>query len=72
MICTVTTQFISDARNMTTQLEKGQWLDTLTRAFILEFNVYNPDTNLFSLVSCLVEFTAYGGAFVTTDVSQTQ
>ena len=55
---------------MTTELQQKQWLDTLTRALVLEMNVYNPNTNLFSLVSCLVEFTAYGGAVLSTDVRE--
>ena len=69
IICTVSILCISDAQNMTKELEIKQWLDKLTRAVNLEFNVYNPDTNLFSLVSCLVEFPAHGGAIVTRDVN---
>ena len=71
VMCTVTSikLCISDAQNMTKELEIKQWLDTLTRAVNLEFNVYNPDTNLFSLVSCLIEFPAHGGAIVTRDVN---
>ncbi len=36
-----------------------------TRAVVLEFNVYNPNVNLFSLVTILFEYPCFGGAIIT-------
>ncbi|CAN2389593.1 Polycystic kidney disease [Pristimantis euphronides] len=37
-----------------------QWIDRKTRAFIVEFLLYNPPTNLFTMVSLLTELPASG------------
>lgn len=42
------------------ELQANNWLDTLTRAIIVEFTVFNPNVNLFSVVSLVVEFNAQG------------
>ncbi|CAF3412739.1 unnamed protein product, partial [Rotaria socialis] len=38
-----------------TQLEKTSWLDSNTRAIFLTFNLYNPNVNLFTYCSLLIE-----------------
>ena len=50
------------------QLIEFEWLDRYTRAVVLEFNVYNANINLFSLVSVLFEFPSVGAAMVKSEV----
>ncbi len=38
-------------------MEESGWLDYNTRAVFFEFNVWNPNTNLFNMVTLLVEFS---------------
>ncbi|XP_078586720.1 polycystin-2-like protein 1 [Branchiostoma floridae x Branchiostoma japonicum] len=42
------------------ELEASGWIDHKTRAVFIEFIVYNPNCNLFSVVVLLAEFTAWG------------
>ena len=44
-----------------TQLEQENWIDKYTRAVFLEFTVYNPSINLFSISTLLSEFQPSGG-----------
>ena len=46
----------------------SRWLDNRTRAVTLEFNVYNANINLFTLVSLLVEFPSLGGVLLKAEV----
>ncbi|XP_066278313.1 polycystin-1-like protein 2 [Branchiostoma lanceolatum] len=50
-------------------LQDGGWLDENTRAVMVEVLLYNPDANLFSVVTFLVEFTYYGNAFPSAVIS---
>ncbi len=45
---------------MASGLEGSNWLDYNTRAVFLEFNVWNANTNLFNMVTLLVEFSTSG------------
>ncbi len=45
---------------MAAGLEGSDWLDYNTRAVFLEFNVWNANTNLFNMVTLLVEFSTSG------------
>jgi hypothetical protein len=45
-------------------LKNQLWLDRLSRALFVEFNVYNPNVNLFAIVSLLLEFPPTGGVLV--------
>ncbi|XP_078587370.1 polycystin-1-like protein 2 isoform X2 [Branchiostoma floridae x Branchiostoma japonicum] len=47
----------------------GGWLDENTRAVMVEVLLYNPDANLFSVVTFLVEFTYYGNAYPSVVIS---
>ena len=53
------------------ELQENNWLDTLTRAIIVEFTVFNPNVNLFSVVSLVVEFNAQGDGHPFEQVSTT-
>ncbi|XP_078688578.1 polycystin family receptor for egg jelly-like isoform X2 [Branchiostoma floridae x Branchiostoma belcheri] len=44
-------------------LERGQWIDSATRAIFVELIVYNPNANLFSVVSLLAEFSSLGKVY---------
>jgi hypothetical protein len=48
-------------RNLT-RLRQEDWLDLRTRAVILEFTVYNPNSNLFASAVMTTEFPAFGAA----------
>ena len=49
-----------NAINITRYLQDNYWLDQFTAAVFVEFTVYNPNINLFSYVSLLLEFTPSG------------
>lgn len=49
------------ARNLT-RLREQDWLDLRTRAVLLEFTVYNPNSNLFASAVLITEFPSYGAA----------
>ncbi|XP_036357895.1 polycystin-1-like isoform X2 [Octopus sinensis] len=49
---------------LTTMMERLQntsWIDKLTRAVFVEFTIYNPQVNLFTVCTLLAEFTRIGG-----------
>ncbi|KAI8499581.1 hypothetical protein Bbelb_226320, partial [Branchiostoma belcheri] len=58
--------YVSELTNITemdvtmAELESSGWIDHKTRAVFIEFIVYNPNCNLFSVVLMLAEFTAWG------------
>ena len=41
-------------------LERDAWIDRYTRAIFIEFTVYNPGTNLFSINTMLLEMPDSG------------
>ena len=47
------------------RLKEGLWIDELTRAVFVEFTIYNPNSNLFSVNTFLVEFPSTTGAITT-------
>uniref|UniRef100_A0A3B4YES0 Polycystic kidney disease protein 1-like 2 n=1 Tax=Seriola lalandi dorsalis TaxID=1841481 RepID=A0A3B4YES0_SERLL len=52
-----------DLQNASSTIEylfRNTWLDIYTRAFIVEFTVYNANVNLFCIVTLLFETTAVG------------
>lgn len=49
------------ANSMIAYLKNTTWLDRRTRAVFVDFNLYNPNVNLFTLASLLIEFPATGG-----------
>ncbi|XP_053382148.1 uncharacterized protein LOC123562231 [Mercenaria mercenaria] len=48
-------------RNLT-RIRHEDWLDLRTRAIMLEFTVYNPNSNLFASAVMITEFPAFGAA----------
>ena len=53
----------TEAAELVTQLKESGWVDQYTRAILLEFNVWNANTNLFNLFSLSVEFPNFGSSF---------
>ncbi len=49
-----------EAQMVVSDLDESGWLDYNTRAVFLEFSVWNPNTNLFNMVTLLVEFSTSG------------
>ena len=54
------TGYTATLQNNLDRLKVEQWADNRTRALILEFSVYNAQTNLFAMVSCVAEFAGGG------------
>lgn len=44
------------------ELKENNWIDELTRAVFFEFTVFNPNVNLFSSATLIVEFLNIGSA----------
>ena len=53
-------------------LEHAQWIDQLTRAVFVEFNILNGNTNLFNLVKIAFEMPPTGGVFLWSTVESVQ
>lgn len=46
--------------NRTKELKEHQWIDKYTRAVFVEFTLYNPNVNLFSIVTLIFEISSSG------------
>ncbi|XP_066298882.1 polycystin-2-like [Branchiostoma lanceolatum] len=62
--------YVADTSNNASQtveiieaLKNHGWIDRATRAVFTDVTLYSPDSNLFSIVTLLVEFTAIGAGF---------
>ena len=51
------------AYTVISDLHSNSWIDVQTRAVFVEFTVYNANTNLFGIVSIMVEFPSSSAAF---------
>jgi len=51
------------------RLFDSEWIDPAARALFIEFNLYNPHTDIFSIIRLCVEFSAMGGILTTYRVS---
>ncbi|XP_048253676.1 uncharacterized protein LOC124131324 isoform X2 [Haliotis rufescens] len=51
------------ARGVMDIIQSSDWIDQYTRALFVEFNLYNPNVNLLSVVILVFEFTNLGGVF---------
>ena len=49
-------------------LEQNQWIDRGTRALIAELTLFNPSTNLFSVINLILEIPPTGGVATTSDI----
>lgn len=54
------TGFMDNLNGTIQRLKSQPWTDNRTRALILEFSVYNAQTNLFAMVTCVAEFVGGG------------
>ena len=52
---------LSDLQNNLSVLHRLQWIDSQTRAVIIQLNLYNPNVQLFTSVMLLTEFLPTGG-----------
>lgn len=50
-----------DLKSNLSQLHRLSWIDNRTRAVIIQLNLYNPNVQLFTSVSLLMEFLPTGG-----------
>ena len=51
---------LKDLRSNLSILHENQWIDVSTRAILIQMNLYNPNVQLFSSVSLLIEFLSTG------------
>jgi len=54
---------LSDLHSNVSQLHQLEWIDDQTRAVIIQTSLYNPNVQLFTSVTFLVEFLSTGGVF---------
>lgn len=54
---------LKDAKKKLQDLESNAWIDKLTRAVFVELTIYNPYTNLYSVIFLVLEVSASGGTF---------
>lgn len=54
---------LSDIRSNISQLHQLGWIDKQTRAIIIQLNLYNPNVQLFTSVTFLIEFLSTGGIY---------
>jgi polycystin 1L2 len=52
-----------DIQSNISELHKLGWIDRQTRAIIIQLSLYNPNIDLFTSVTFLIEFLSTGGAF---------
>jgi len=56
---------LSNLRSNLSQLHQLEWIDEETRAVIIQISLYNPNVQMFTSVTFLVEFLSTGGVFPT-------
>ncbi|CAF3428948.1 unnamed protein product, partial [Rotaria sp. Silwood2] len=54
---------LADLRSNLSELHRLNWIDSQTRAVIIQLSLYNPNVALFTCVTFLVEFLSTGGLF---------
>jgi hypothetical protein len=52
---------LNEIQNNLSQLHQFNWIDNQTRAVIIQLSLYNPNSQLFTSVTFLVEFLSTGG-----------
>jgi polycystin 1L2 len=50
-----------DLQSNLSELYQLEWIDSQTRAVIIQFNLYNPNVELFTSITLLTEFLSTGG-----------
>ena len=61
-----------EALDLVNLLRKSNWIDQYTKAIFLEFNVWNANTNLFNLLTLVLEFPNTGSMFHWNRISSVQ
>ena len=57
------------ANHYISEIKKTGWIDKYSRAVFIEFTMYNPNVNLFTMVTFLMEFPVSGGCIHSLEVS---
>jgi hypothetical protein len=52
---------LSELRNNLSELHQLEWINNQTRAVIIQFNLYNPNVQLFTSITLLIEFLSSSG-----------
>ncbi len=56
---------LSNLRSNLSQLHQLEWIDKQTRAVIIQMSLYNPNVEMFTSATFLVEFLSSGGVYPT-------
>jgi polycystin 1L2 len=56
---------LSDLHSNLSQLHQLEWIDEQTRAVIIQMSLYNPNVEMFTSVTFLIEFLSTGGVYPT-------
>ena len=62
----------TNASSVVESLRTNRWIDHYTRAVFVEFNTWNPNTQLFNLFQLCFEFSPMGGIVWSTTVGNVQ
>ena len=54
---------LSELQSNLSELHRLNWIDNQTRAIIIQISLYNPNVELYTCVTLLVEFLSTGGLF---------
>jgi len=52
---------MTTAEDVINFLQNSSWIDSNTRAVLIEFNLFNPNMNLWGVSMYLIEFLQTGG-----------
>ena len=56
---------LSDLQSNLSQLHQLEWIDSQTRAVIIQLTLYNPNVQLFTSLTFLAEFLSSSGVYPT-------
>jgi hypothetical protein len=54
---------LADIQSNLSELHRLSWIDPQTRAIIIQISLFNPNTELFTSIIFLTEFSSAGGAY---------
>ena len=61
LLFAITGTEMTTAEDVINFLQNSSWIDSNTRAVLIEFNLFNPNMNLWGVSMYLIEFLQTGG-----------
>ncbi|KAM4697728.1 polycystin-1 [Rhinophrynus dorsalis] len=59
---------LEENKQLLEKLQRGHWIDSLTRALFVEFSLYTPGVDLYTSVTLLLEFPLAGRTLPSTEI----